>query len=110
MSEGHIKCKVVSFRIADEEYEKIEELARNSGFASVSFFAREAALRSTPFEPVKTPLDVELNRLWRRMEAVTASIEHIIAQLDRVSSRASSVGWDAGSQGPEQPLLLPECS
>jgi len=68
--------------MADEDYLKLETLARNSGFASVSYFAREATLKSAPLEPVHTPLDVEMNRLWRRMEAVTATIEKIVAQID----------------------------
>jgi hypothetical protein len=79
--EGQLKGKVISFRIGNEEYQKLETFARNSGFASVSYLARQATLTCTPFEPVNTPLDVEMNRLWRRMEAVTASIEGIISQL-----------------------------
>jgi hypothetical protein len=84
MPDGQLKGKIVSFRIADEEYQKLQTVAKNGGFASVSYFAREATLKSTPFEPVHTPLDVEMNRLWRRMEAVTASIEGIIGKLSLV--------------------------
>jgi hypothetical protein len=81
LPEVQLKCKVVSFRIADDEYLKVEALAKNKGFASVSYFAREATLKSTPFESVNTPFDVEINRLWRRVEAMTSAIEKIIAQL-----------------------------
>jgi hypothetical protein len=81
MREGQIKCKVVSFRIADDEYLKAEMIAKTNGFASVSCFAREATLKCTPLESVNTPLDVEINRLWRRMEALTSSLEEIISHL-----------------------------
>lgn len=77
-----VKGKIISFRIADEEYLKIETLAKNSGFASVSYFAREATLKSTAFEPLRTPLDVQLERLRHRIEALNSSIERIIAQLN----------------------------
>lgn len=84
MPEGQTKCKIVSFRIADEEYLKVETLARNKGFASVSFFAREATLKAAPLELVHTPLDVEMNRLWRRLETITATIEQVLGQITLV--------------------------
>lgn len=79
--DGQLKCKVVSFRIADDEYLKIEAHAKNNGYASVSYFAREATLKSAPFEAVSTPFDVEINRLWRRIEAMTSAVENVVAQL-----------------------------
>jgi hypothetical protein len=81
MPEGQTKCKIVSFRMGDEEYLKVETLAKNKGFSSVSFFAREATLKAAPLEVVHTPLDVEMNRLWRRIEAVTVAIEKILGQI-----------------------------
>lgn len=81
MREGQIKSKVVSFRIDDDEYSKAEKIARTSGFASVSCLAREATLKCTPADVVNTPLDVEMNRLWRRIDALTSSLESIISHL-----------------------------
>lgn len=76
-----LKCKVVSFRIAADEYSTIEALAKNNGFASVSYFAREAILRGTRFEPVKAPLDVQIDRLGRSLEALILSLGRVLAQL-----------------------------
>lgn len=90
MREGQIKCKVVSFRIDDDEYSKAERIARINGFASVSCFAREATLKCTPAEIVNTPLDVEMNRLWRRIDALTSSLEKIISDLGLVLNTSQS--------------------
>jgi hypothetical protein len=79
--EGQIKSKVVSFRISDDEYESVETASEKHGFASVSLFARAATLKCFSFEPVNTPLDVELNRLWRRIEILTSALEQITARL-----------------------------
>ena len=79
--EAQIKSKVVSFRISDDEYETVETASQKHGFASVSLFARAATLKGHSFEPVHTPLDVELNRLWRRIEALTSALEQIAARL-----------------------------
>jgi hypothetical protein len=76
-----LKCKIVSFRVADEEYLKLEELAKNSGFTSVSYLAREATLRGTPFQAAKAPLHQQIERLGGQFDALKASIEKVIAQL-----------------------------
>jgi hypothetical protein len=90
MREGQIKCKVVSFRIDDDEYSKAEKIAKINGFASVSCFAREATLKCTPAEVVNTPLDVEMNRLWRRIDALASSLENIISHLGAVLNTSGS--------------------
>ncbi len=79
--EGQVKSKVVSFRISDEEYGTVEAASQKHGFCSVSLFARAATLNGYSFEPVHTPLDLELNRLWRRIEVLTLALERIAAQL-----------------------------
>jgi hypothetical protein len=79
--EAQIKSKVVSFRISDDEYESVETASQKHGFASVSLFARAATLKGHSFESVHTPMDVELNRLWRRIEALTSALEQIAARL-----------------------------
>ena len=76
-----LKCKIVSFRIADEEYLRIEELAKNSGFTSVSYFAREATLKGSPLQPANVPVNVHIERLGSQLEALTLSIDKGIAQL-----------------------------
>ena len=81
MADGHIKSKVVSFRLSDEEYQIVDDVTRKHGFASVSLFARSATLKCGMDGPVKTPLDIEMNRLWRRIEALTSAIEQITMQL-----------------------------
>jgi hypothetical protein len=78
-SEGAIKRKIVSFRLSDEEYAAVEERSRKHGFPSISLFARSAALAGRSTDPVNSPLDVELNKLWRRIEAIVATLEQISA-------------------------------
>jgi hypothetical protein len=95
MAEGLTKYKVVSFRISDADYEKIEAAGRRYGFTSAALFARAAALREDSPEPVRTPLDLELNRLWRRLEALSSALEQLSARMsviiDRVRSREDPV-------------------
>ncbi len=81
MTEENIKCKIISFRVSDRDYEAVEEASRRQGFTSVSLFARSATLACNSSEFVHSPLDVEINRLWRRVEALTTSLEQIAAHL-----------------------------
>jgi hypothetical protein len=78
MSEGR-KCRIISFRLSDDEYGAVEEASRKHGFQSISLFARSATLTGHSAEPVHSPLDVELNKLWRRIETLTAALEQIAA-------------------------------
>jgi hypothetical protein len=79
MSEEDIKCKIISFRVSDQDYYTVEEASRRQGFTSVSLFARSATLTCNSSEPVHSPLDVEINRLWRRIEVLTTTLEQIAA-------------------------------
>jgi hypothetical protein len=81
MGEGLTKYKILSFRLSDEEYNQVEAASRRHGFVSASLFARAAALRANSLEPVRTPLDVELNRLWRRVETLTSTLEQMSTRL-----------------------------
>jgi hypothetical protein len=81
MAGGQTKSNVVSFRLSDDEYQTVEGVSRKHGFASVSLFARSVTLNCDSNEPVHTPLDMELNRLWRRIEVLTSAMEQITAQL-----------------------------
>ncbi len=80
MSEGQVKCKIISFRIADEEYSNLQTIARKNGFPSVSHYTREA-LKCGPAEQLSTPLDAEMNRLSCRLEALAAMIEKLVTRL-----------------------------
>jgi hypothetical protein len=77
MSEEAIKCRIISFRVSDQDYEAVEEASRKQGFTSVSLFARSATLAFNSSEAVHSPLDVEINRLWRRIEVLTTALEQI---------------------------------
>jgi hypothetical protein len=79
MSEEGVKCRIISFRVSDQDYGAVEEASRKQGFASVSLFARSATLACNSPELVHSPLDVEINRLWRRIEALTTALEQIAA-------------------------------
>ena len=81
MVDRSIKCKVVSFRLSDEEFQTVDVVTQKHGFASVSLFARSATLKCDTSEPVKTPLDMEINRLLRRIEVLTSALEQITTQL-----------------------------
>ena len=80
MSEEDIKCKIISFRVSDQDYYTVEEASRKQGFTSVSLFARSATLTCNSSETVHSPLDVEINRVWRRIEVLTTTLERIAAQ------------------------------
>jgi hypothetical protein len=109
MSAGQNKRNIVSFRLSDAEYETVEVVSRVQGFTSVSLFARSATLTRNSNEPAHTPLDADMNRLWRRLEVLTAALEQITIQarkaLDRLGtvSRAEggaySEGHDSTSNG-----------
>lgn len=90
MWEGLIKYRVLSFRLSDDEYKQVEAAGRKCGFVSASLFARAAALKGNAFEPVNTPLDLELNRLWRRVEALTSTLEQMSSRLGLVIERIRS--------------------
>lgn len=81
MSEGQNKSRVISFRISEDEYENVEKISWRHGFTSVSLFAREATLTSESSEPARFQMDIELNRLWRRIEAITITIERLTAYI-----------------------------
>ena len=81
MADGQTKSKIVSFRLSDKEYQTVDDVTRKHGFASVSLFARSATLKCDTNEPVKTPADMEINRLFRRIEVLASAIEQITIQL-----------------------------
>jgi Mobilization protein NikA len=81
MAEGQTKSKIVSFRLSSEEYQAVDDVTQKHGFASVSLFARSATLKCDTDEPVKTPLDMEINRLLRRIEVLISAVEKITTQL-----------------------------
>jgi hypothetical protein len=78
MSEA-TKCRIISFRVSDDEYWAVEEASRKHGFSGVSLFARAATLACNLSEPVHSSLDRDINRLWRRIEAVTKALEELTA-------------------------------
>ena len=81
MAEENIKCRIISFRVSEHDYEAVEEASRRQGFTSVSLFARSATLACNSSEFVHSPVDVEIDRLWRRIEALTAALEQIASHL-----------------------------
>jgi hypothetical protein len=59
----------------------VEETSRKKGFISVSLFARTATLRGDGSDAIHSPVDVEINRLWRRLEVLTKHLETLIANV-----------------------------
>jgi hypothetical protein len=84
VSEEDIKSKIISFRVSDQDYYTVEEASRKQGFTSVSLFARSATLNCDPSKTVHSPLDVEINRLWRRIEVLTTTLEQLAAHQSLV--------------------------
>ena len=84
ISDGFIKRRIISFRVSDHEYEVVEEVSRKQGFISVSLFARSAILTCNSSEPVHSPLDIDINRIWRRIEVLTTALETLAAHLGGV--------------------------
>lgn len=79
-SAGNIKSKIISFRVSDEEYKTVEAASQKQGFPSVSLFARFTTLSSHLSETFKSPLDTDFNRLWRRLDALTDTLERLAAR------------------------------
>lgn len=81
MSTDHLKCKIVSFRLSDPEYEAVEAESRVHGFSSVSVFARSATLTCNSSESIDAALKIDITRLLQRLEALTTAFEATAAQL-----------------------------
>jgi hypothetical protein len=79
LPEGDTKNKIISFRVSDHEYGTVEETSRKLGFLSVSLFARTATLKCNPSEGTRSPVDVEIDKLWRRLEELAKDLEKLIA-------------------------------
>lgn len=75
------KCKIVSFRLSDAEYEAVEAESRLHGFPSVSVFARSATLTCNSSEAIHNGLKININRLWHRLEILTDAFEKTANQL-----------------------------
>lgn len=84
------KSRIISFRVSQTEYEIIEEASRKGGFKNVSFYARSSALPLESVEPARSPFDTELTRLWRRLEALTQTLETITAKAGLLLSSSRS--------------------
>jgi hypothetical protein len=89
MSERVLKCRIISFRVSDEEYATAEEASRKQGFSGVAVFARSATLACISSDPVYSPLDVEITRMWRRIEALTKALEELTAHVGVALSRST---------------------
>jgi hypothetical protein len=87
MSTEDTRTKIISFRLSDAEYRAVEAASRINGFASVSLFARSAALGCDSGKSVHTPLDVDINRLWRRIEVLTTKLDEMTDRVAAVLDR-----------------------
>jgi hypothetical protein len=75
------KTRVISFRVSDDEYRAVDEASKKVGFTSVSLFARSATLTGNKQEPMQSPLSVEVQNLWCRIDALTAVLEQMAVHL-----------------------------
>jgi hypothetical protein len=82
--EAQHRCKIISFRVSDEEYGLVEAASRLHGFKSVALFARSIVLTEKTDDPTHTPMDCDINRLWRRMEALMSALEHLMVHISAI--------------------------
>ncbi len=82
--EAHNRSKIISFRVSDDEYGAVEVASRRQGFRSVPLFARWIVLNEKVDDPNQTVVDCDINRLWRRLEAVIAVLEDLTEQVSAV--------------------------
>lgn len=81
MSDGVTRTRVISFRVSDEEYRVVNEASKKVGFSSVSLFARSATLTGNRQDPIQSPLSVEVQNLWIRIDVIAAALEQIAAHI-----------------------------
>lgn len=76
------KSKMVSFRLAPSEYERLQEACTNFGVRSVSEFARAAMYTLVDQRPIVDPtIDSKLAALRARLETLTADVENLTTTL-----------------------------
>jgi hypothetical protein len=85
-SEAQNRCKIISFRVSDDEYGAVEAESRRHGFKSVALFARSIVLTEKIDDPTLTPIDCDINRLWRRVEALMAALEELMVQISAIQA------------------------
>ena len=76
-----MKSRVISFRLSEQEFGEVAAKSVEQGFSSVSLFARWLTLDCRPIVPSQSVIDSEINRLWRRLEALICTVEEITAKL-----------------------------
>jgi hypothetical protein len=81
MPDGETKIRIVSFRLSDAEYNAVEARSRRLCFNSVSQFARSLTLAGESCDDISTPLDRDIDRVWRRLELLTAALEKVAVEL-----------------------------
>ena len=81
MIDESIKCKVISFRISDQEYDSVSMKSLQHGFLSVPLFARSVTLAYDGEHPIQSHIDNEINRLWHRLETLIHAVERVTLQL-----------------------------
>src|SRR5919198_6426687 len=81
MSDCDTKSKIVSFRLSNAEYEAVEARSRRLCFSSVSQFSRSLTLAAESCDNVASPLDRDIDRVWHRLELLTAALEKVAVGL-----------------------------
>jgi hypothetical protein len=107
MSDGHVKCKIISFRVSDDEYKRVEELRQKHGFPSVSLFSRFATLKYRSAGLELSQLDLELKRLWNCVE------QALVSALRQITARSGGMQDASGSNAEGSPsgtVLISTCT
>ena len=73
---------MVSFRVSDEEYERLKLQSQADGARSVSEFARLALVRPAPAPQGRAP-DVPVEQLRARVEQLGAQVSDLWNVLER---------------------------
>lgn len=76
-----MKSKIVSFRLSEAEYSAVEQMSQKQRCGSVALFARSATLAGALAERESGARNVDAERLWRNLEAITGALDTLVATL-----------------------------
>lgn len=86
------KSKIVSFRLSEAEYEAVEQICRVNGFSSMAFFARSATLAFGSGMEKQQPMEEEIVKIRKRLDALMRAFNKLGVAGDEVSNGAESTG------------------
>ena len=94
MTLSHPKCRTISFRLSEVEYEAAERLFRDLGYRSISLFARSAVQAFQHSAASSVPPEIKMHEICGRLE-------FIMLELRKIKETVTRLEYDAhGSSLP----------